>query len=65
MTSLESILRAAPKDIREMALDNGAKDPIRHALFVLGNWSIETRNPEAPRLSKLVAALRDQSNSHS
>lgn len=65
MTSLESILRAAPKDIRKLALDNGAKDPIQHALFVLGNWSMETRNPEAPRLSKKVAALRGQSSSHS
>ncbi|MFJ4288145.1 hypothetical protein ACIPY0_21095 [Paenarthrobacter nicotinovorans] len=64
MTPLESILREAPKDIRELALDHGLKDPIWHALFVLGNWSIETRNPEAPRLSKKVAALRDQGNSH-
>lgn len=65
MTSLESILRSAPKDIRELALDHGSKDPFQHALFVLGNWSMETRNPEAPRLSKQVAALRNQSNSHS
>lgn len=65
MTSLESILSAAPKNVRAKALDCGSKDPISHALFVLGNWSIETRDPEAPRLSQEVAALRDQSNAHS
>lgn len=60
MTALEKILRAAPKNVREKALDCGEKDPISHALFVLGNWSIETRDPEAPRLSQKVAALRNQ-----
>lgn len=58
MTSLEKILGDAPKNVRVKALDHGDKDPIQHALFVLGNWSIETRDPEAPRLSKEVAALR-------
>ena len=58
MTSLEKILSAAPKAVRVKALDCGAGDPISRALFVLGNWSAETRDPEALRLSERVAALR-------
>ena len=57
MTPLEKILRSAPEGVRVKALDHGAKEEITHALFVLGNWSLETRDPEAPRLSKKVAAL--------
>lgn len=58
---LERTLAAAPRDIRRLALSGqGTLDErVSHAIFVLGTWGKETRDPEARRLSDKVAALRE------